>query len=350
MFHNKKYLFPILLLLVLLITSACVPFGPQTGKRRVSGAKGVFKSLDRGLNWQEQNVLQNNPKRSLGRYNNHKLAFDIFNSHILYRATNVGLFISENGGEDWRQIFNQSADDFALNPKSRDIIYVVSGSQLFKTTDNGENWQLVYSEAKPNVKIKSVAISYFDTSYIYVLTSDGLLLLSLDWGDSWKTVHNFKTNANKLYINPYNSQHIYVATSKGFFRSLDEGQSWQEIINDWRDDYPGIDRFKELVFAEEGQALYYLSNYGILKSHNYGDSWRPLTLITPPNSVDINTFSLNPHSSKEIYYVVGKVLYHSLNGGFDWQTKVMPVPDKAKVNQLLIDPHNSDIIYLSIGQ
>ncbi len=346
---NEKIIFSATLLLIALVISACVPFAPRTGQPRSITAKGVFKSLDRGLNWQEQNNLQHNTKQSLGRYSNHQLAFDIFDSQIIYRATSVGLFISENSGESWRQIFKQSVNDFVLNPKSRGIIYVVSGGQVFKTTNNGESWQLVYSESKPNVTISSVAISSFDTSYIYLLTSDGLLLLSVDWGDSWKTLHNFKAKAHQLYLNPFNSQHIYVATDKGLFRSLDEGHSWQEIINDLRNDYPGLDRFKQLLFADQGQTVYYLSKYGILKSYNAGDSWQPLKLITPPNSVDISTFALNPNSSQEIFYIVGKVLYHSLNGGLDWQTKVVPVPDKAQANQILIDPHNGDIVYLSIG-
>ncbi len=349
MLINKKNFFLSGLLLIVFLTAACVPFAPKKGGH-VFGSRGVFKTVDRALHWQEENSLQNDPKHSLGRYNNYKLAFDIFDSHILYRATNVGLFISDNGGESWRKIFNQGVSDFVLNPKTRGIIYAISGNQLFKSADNGENWQLIYSEAKSNVLIKSVAISSFDTSHIYLLTSDGLLLLSLDWGDSWKTVHNFKTKANHFYLNPFNSQHLYVATDKGFFRSLDEGHSWQEIINDWRDDYPGIDRFKQLIFAKQGKVIYYLSKYGILKSYNAGQSWQVLKLITPPNSVDIDTFSLNPRSDKEILYIVGKVLYHSLNGGFDWQTKVAPVPDGARANQILIDPDDGNIMYLSIAQ
>lgn len=348
----RKNYWLVLLLLAATTLSACVPFGPggNRGGVHIFGPKGVFKSTDRGYHWQVQNSLAGEEQHNLDRYDNYQLAFDIFDSHILYRATSVGLFLSDNSAESWRQIFKQPVDSFALNPRTRGIIYAVSGNQLFKTTDNGKGWQLIYSDAKTDVVIRSVQVSHFDSSHVYLLTSEGVLLLSTDWGDSWKVVHDFKEPVQRLYLNPHNSQQLFVLTRHGILRSLDAGYHWREIIKDWRDDFPGIDRPQQIAFAKGGKVMYYLSKYGLLKSYNFGDKWQALKLITPPNSVDISTFTLNPTDSREIYYIVGRVLYHSLNGGIDWQTQVVPVPDKAKGNQILIDPQDDNLLYLSIGR
>jgi len=347
MFNFKKFFTFSLLIIMPLALTACIPFGPRSGGRASRGVKGVFKSVDKGTQWQAQNTIVNN-KKTLARYDNHQISFDIFDSHILYRATNVGLFISDNAGESWRQIYPHNVDFFVLNPKTRGLIYVVNNNQLFKTTGDGQNWQLVYSEAKGNIKIKGLAISHFDTSYIYLLTSEGIMLLSTDWGDSWQVLYNFvDSKVKKLYLNPHNSQLMFVAAERALYRSQDGGHSWINILDKLNETYPAANQFRDLIFGPTTQHLIYLSRYGVLISHDSGDSWQPLPLITPVNSVDISAVAYNSQQALEYYYIVDNVLYHSVDGGHNWETKLLPLNGGVKANQLLIDPKDSQILYLS---
>jgi len=346
----KKIFIIIALLIIPLIFSGCsLPFGPQSGNTRATGPKGIFKSTDTGDNWQEKNFIVGLEK-TLAGYNNYKMAFDVFDNNIIYRGTNVGLFVSQDAGDNWHQIYDGNINNFVLNPKSRGIIYLISGNQLYKTTNNGVNWQLIYTEGKQNVAINGLAISHFDTSYIYILTSDGSLLLSSDWGDSWQSIYSFTDKTNKLYISPYNSQSMFVATDREIFRSMDAGKNWQPLLADQRENFPAIDQFRELQFGSQANQLVYLSKYGILKSNNNGDTWQTITLITQANTVDINTFSINPKNSAELYYIVDNILYYSVDDGRNWKTKLVPVPGGGKANQLLINNQDTNVIYLSIGQ
>ncbi len=346
---KKIFLIVVILFVPLAFTGCGVPFGPQSGRGRVNGPKGIFKSIDNGKTWQEKNYIVGF-KKTLASYNNHKVAFDVFDSNIIYRGTNVGLFISQDAGDNWQQIYNGNVNDFVLNPKSRGIIYFINDNQLYKSTDNGKKWQLIYTEGKPNVKLIGLAISHFDTSYIYILASDGSLLLSTDWGDSWQLVYNFKSKTNKLYISPFNSQQIFVVTDRELWRSLDAGKTWQSILTPQREKFPGIDQFKELKFGNQVNQLVYLSKYGILKSNNNGKTWQTIPLITQANTVNIDTFSFNPKNLSEVYYVVGNILYYSVDDGHNWQTKIIPVPEGAKANQILINNQDTNILYLSVGQ
>jgi photosystem II stability/assembly factor-like uncharacterized protein len=347
----KKILLIIFFLIIPLVLSACsFAFGPGGGSPGVIGAKGVFKSDNKGEVWLEQNILADNPT-GLSGFNVHQLAFDIFDTNILYRSSNVGLFISQDSGNIWQQINTNSISNFVLNPKTRGIIYISTANQIYKTTDNGENWQLIYTEAKPDIDIISLAISYFDTSQVYALESDGTLLLSLNWGDSWKSLYSFEQkDVKQLLINPYNSQHIYVGTSRRLYQSLDQGNSWTEILEDKAKDFPGINQYKQLFFTQPAGNLIYLSRYGIFTSRDNAQSWQPVTLISSPNSVDIQTISFNPNDNKEMYYAAGSILYHTVDAGQNWRTKVLPVPSGARASQLLINPDDSNIIYLSITQ
>ena len=345
---SKKIFLITSLLIIPLILSACsFAFSPGSGSK-ISGAKGVFKSDTKGEAWFEQNKIKDS-QNTISRHDAYKLQFDIFDTRIIYLSTNAGLFISEDSGGSWRQINSNSIYDFVLNPKTRGIIYIATNNQVYKTTNNGESWQLLYAEAKPNITIHNLAISYFDTSHVYLLDSDGTLLMSLDWGDSWKAIHNFNhQDVKDFLIDPHNSQNIYVATGQKFYQSLDQGVTWQDIMENKNQTHPGINQYKQLFFTHQPNNLVYLSKYGILTSADNGHTWQPITLITSPNSVDIHTMAFNPANPDEIYYTVGNILYHTVDNGRNWKTKLLPVPGGGKASQLLIDPNNPNLLYLAI--
>ncbi len=346
----RTYLKPSLLIILPLILSGCsFAFMPSGGGGGAAGPMGVFKSTDKGLSWQEKNNLAHNEK-NLAPYQTRQLEFNIFDKNIIYRGTNVGLFKSEDAGDSWYMINNKDIHSFTLNPKSRGIIYIVSGNQLFRTTDDGQSWNLIYTESRHNIHIADVAISHFDTSYIYILTNDGTLLLSQDWGESWRKLQDFESRAKALFINPHNSQHIYVTTQRELYRSLDEGDNWQNIIQDKNKQYPGIDIVGELHFNNQENDIIYLSKYGILKSSDSGQNWQKVQLISDPNSVDIHVLTFDKSNPREIFYIVGNVIYHTIDNGINWKTKALPVPGGAKATDLLLNQQNIDEIYLAVGR
>ena len=350
----RPYKFSILLLIFLLplMLGGCnFAFGPGGGgQTRVVGSKGVFKSFDKGQAWTEQNTLIES-EFNLAGHNVHHLAFDIADSSIIYIGTNAGLYLSQDAGQSWRQLNTLPITTFALNPKTRGVIYISTGTQIYKTTDNGENWQLLYTEARPAVAIIDIGISLFDSSYIYLLTNDGYLLLSSDWGDSWKKIHNFeRIRAKQLILSPYNNNHLFVGVENGLYRSLDGGENWQEILRERSKDFSAIERFKRLLYTYTEDELLYLCQYGILKSSDNGDSWQAVRLISMPNSIELHTFTFNPLDKDEIYYAIANVFYHSFDGGRNWQTKVLPVPPGTRASQFLVDRVDSNLIYMGITQ
>jgi len=348
---SKKIFFIISALIIPLILSACnFAFAPGGGSSRVIGSKGVYKSGNQGETWLEQNTVEASTA-SIASQDIRQISFDIFDSNIIYRAANNGFFISQNNGDSWKKINDLPVDDFVLNPKTRGIIYFAAGNKVFKTTDNGENWTIIYTEAKANVTAVSLAISYFDTSYVYLLTSDGTLLLSDDWGESWQTIAAFeKAQAKKVFVDPHNSHNIFVASHDKFHISNDQGKSWQEIFFEQSKEMPGINKFKQLFFTQKPNNLIYLAGYGILKSKDNGQSWQPVTLITKPNTVDINALGFNPNETNELYYTIGNILYRTVDNGRNWKTKTLPIPAGAKVKSILIDPRDTNVLYLGVTQ
>lgn len=349
--HFKKISLITFLFILPLFLSACnFLLAPSGVSRQSISNKGVYKTSDNGLQWTEQNTLENS-ETGIGNLNTNQLDFDVFDSKILYRASDGGLFVSENAGDSWHRISDKNINRFALNPKARGIIYIASANQVYKTTDNGRTWQLVYTEAKPGISITDIAISYLDTSRIYILTSDSSLLVSDDWGESWQLLHSFGSKpSKKIIVNPDNSNVIFIATGNRLFRSSDGAKTWQELLEKKRKDMPGLDQYRYLAYAQKQKQLIYLSKFGLLKSTDNGSSWQKVTLISSPESVDINTFSFNPRNTKELYYTIGNILYHTVDNGSNWKTSTLPFPSGARASTLLVDPADGNVIYLGVTQ
>ncbi|PIR05495.1 hypothetical protein COV56_02645 [Candidatus Kuenenbacteria bacterium CG11_big_fil_rev_8_21_14_0_20_37_9] len=335
---------------ILALLPGCSLLSIKDGGLGANGGKGIFFSSDRGANWQERNNLASSNEK-INKANIHKLNFDFKDSRILYAGTDKGLYYSDDSAVSWQIIFaNINIDDFEISPNTRGIIYVISGNGLHKTVDNGKNWNLVYTETEPGARLEDVRVSHFDTSRVYILNSNGLLIRSTDWGDSWKFLYDFNVNTDELYINPKNSLEMYVHAQDGLYQTKDEGINWNEIIRGQSEYFSGIEEHKDLFFSLKSNNIYYLSRYGLLKSADRGSSWKEIKLISSANSVDIKIIALNPKNDDEIYYVVNNILYHTFDGGFNWQTKVLPVNDKIFVSQLLVDFYDPNNLYIGLSR
>ncbi|NMC51231.1 hypothetical protein GYA54_00685 [Candidatus Kuenenbacteria bacterium] len=348
MLSRKKLIIFILIVAPLFLAGCSFTLNsPQNnGTPQVSG--GIYKSQNRGESWEAKNNFS-----GVGRVkiDIRKANFDIATTSILYAATNLGFFVSTDRAENWQPLIpNSDIADFAQNPKTKSIIYVASGNKVYKTSDSGAKWDIVYTEVRANASIKSLSVDPFDTSRVYLLENDGTLLLSLDWGNSWKPLYNFQKNSSKIIVDQYHNKNLYVAADNGLYYSFDGGVNWQEIIAAKNNEYPGINNFKNLFFINKEGTLLYLSRYGILRSLDSGKNWSALQLVSPPNTVDIEAFGYNPKDPNEIYYILEDIFYHTFDGGRNWQTKPLPASGKFRASSILVDPKDPNILYLNLTQ
>ena len=101
-------------------------------------------------------------------------------------------------------------------------------------------------------------------------------------------------------------------------------------------------------------SLFWISKYGILRSNDAGETWSDMKLLTPPGSVNIYAFAINPKNQKEIYYT-GTILgpknehlrstfYRTVDGGENWVTKKLPT--NSIPIQFVMNTENSSQLFL----
>jgi len=353
----KKIIFILLLIFVAGTLGGCTLNFSNTSKN----AGGVFKSYDFGEKWQSINKIKSDKekKSNIGSFNSTLVKIDPQNHQFIYLGTQGnGLLYSDNAGLEWQNILSSGTIfDIALDHQNSGVIYVVLGQEIYKTLNLGKNWFPVYSESRKKVSLSSLAINPVDNLILYFGTTEGEVYQTQDGGESWKLILDAKNSVAKIMVSPKNTRKVYVATQKkGIFKSSDSGKNWQNLLDNYYDkndrtkrrQEKGKETFRDMDFdLTINDGLLLLTNYGLLKTTNGGQSWYEISLLTPPDSVLFRALAINPHDNSQIYYSTNKLLYRTFDSGKTWLSSKLPSSRSAE--DLTLDPQTPNVLYMALS-
>jgi photosystem II stability/assembly factor-like uncharacterized protein len=355
LFMKKTQLLLGMLFVLVLTGAGCIQF---TGSAQ--GPMGVFVSQDSAESWQQKNVLLTaQGVKNLSAAKVYRIFTDPSDPKALYMGTRgQGLYYSYDNAETWNSspaLANKYIYALSVDPSSKCTIYVSDGPAIYKTSDCQRSWKAVFNEARPTQRIAALANDYTNSNIVYAAEAGGDIFKSQDGGTSWRKIKSFGFELRHLAVDPFNSKRLYVASySQGLYRSDDSGDSWVTASSGF-ENFNGSLSFYRLIFnPSQENSLFWLSQYGILRSDNAGGSWTELKLLTPPGSVNIYTFGINPKNLSEMYYTgtvlgsenqnVRSTLYKTTDGGVNWVTKKLPT--NTIPVELLINKENGRNIFL----
>jgi len=272
---------------------------PDNNKIIYAGSSNaVIKSEDGGLTW--RNIL------SIGGQNRsvNLFLFDPRDKNSLYAATGNGLYLSRNRGKNWNRVFKGKnfleieCTELAVLPYG---IYLGTKSGLFVSSDDGRSWRRENKIGNNQV----LAISYCpkEQSGIYVASTGGIFK-SADSGKSWERIFvAFSAGANDseeavtenqgeegifdikyVSCDPRNFKNVYIATSKGVYKSQDKGMSWSLIP-----DFGMLSRDVSFLLVSKESEIYAVTESGVFKYNN--ERWFELSLGL--SGVEVNSLALD---------------------------------------------------------
>jgi len=193
-----------------------------------------------------------------------------------------GLFVTHNAGQTWETLYSAKLMRvIAIDPANPERLFTSDYGKLLLSTDRGQNWESLHDFDN---LIISIHISPRDGA-IYVLPSwytstDPGLYRSDDGGRSWVF---YSYGAGMLNFIPWdieedpNTGTLYVVIELAdhpqpydppFYRSLDRGESWEEIGDDLR--WHGLSIQVDPLTSD----VYYLAEgAGLFKSTDMGNHW-----------------------------------------------------------------------------
>ncbi len=351
----KKIFIFIFLIFIPLFLTGCI----KVNFEKNEGGK-IFKSIDAGNTWEQKTTLlsQNKEKQNINNVNLTKMLFSLDDLQIIFLGTqNNGMYVSLNNGDEWQNIFISKGkiNDIAIDPKSKNIIYVAYYNKIFKIQNLKQEMQEIFIENQENKFITSLAIDWSNPNKIYAGTSDGTILQSLNSGQSWNMIEGFnkknetKNKIEKIVINSFNNRIIYaITTNAGIFKSIDQGNNWQEITLGLEKFTGGKNIFDVAFDSSKNERIVVATMHGLIKTDNDGKSWEDFKLLSLPGTIKIYSVAINPQNSKEIYYGTKGAIYKTNDNGNTWIIKKLPISNTVKI--LLINPETPATIYAGISK
>ncbi|MEM1328825.1 MAG: hypothetical protein AAGI23_22905 [Bacteroidota bacterium] len=215
--------------------------------------RGVYKSEDFGTTWKQVLYVDENTGASdlimhpentdvlFAAMWEHRRSADFFNSG----GEGSGLYKSTDGGENWTKVSKDLPEGklgrlaIAIAPSNPDVVYLTVEAEkkedkgLYKSMDGGDSWTLVNSDFGITVRpfyFSRIVVDPNDENKIY---KAGLILtVSENGGESFRAVGSgVHSDVHDMWINPQNSDIVYIGTDGGGYRSLDGGRMFEMFMN-----------------------------------------------------------------------------------------------------------------------
>ena len=249
---------------------------------------GVYKSTDGGKTWQHMGLEKT---RHISRIIIHPDDPDrvwVAAQGALHGPTRErGIYYSADGGASWENLLYVNdmtgCSDLSMDMQNPQVLYAAmwehqrkpwkvisggSGSGLYKSTDGGKTWTLIHNGLPEEKGKMAIAVSRANPQRVYALIESdtqkekGGLFTSTDAGASWKRVsgdHRLVQRAwyyIEVFPDPVDEHTVYVLSASAY-RSIDGGQSWEEIDThhgDYHDLWINPDNPANMVISDDGGA------------------------------------------------------------------------------------------------
>ncbi|MBC7884952.1 MAG: hypothetical protein H7X99_05720 [Saprospiraceae bacterium] len=252
----------------------------------LSASNGVYKTTDGGMTWIKLPNFEGIGKDSV--YLGHKLIIHPTNPDILFAATQIGLFRTDNGGLSWDSISVgiEAVWDIKFKPGQPSTIYI-GGINIFKKSINsGINFSTVNIAGISTSTRISIGITPANSSKVVLLCGGVLsnntftgIFSSDDSGDTFnppiQTPNLFSnqigdpvytdqsTSDNTIVIDPNNENVIY-AGGLCVWKSINGGANWTQVSSYWSGDDPYMHPdIRELAINPLNNKLYSANDGGV---------------------------------------------------------------------------------------
>lgn len=332
---------------IVLLSAACDIFGGQQ-----AATAGVLRTANGGADWQFSNTIRDS-ELNLSGTNISWFKFKPGSSEVLYASSyNNGLFISEDGGQSWRQILSEFyAYDFVFDTFNSDTLYVAGTAgnrgRVLVTKDGGKSWQEIFSEGTLGNAVRTIATGA--GQQLYIGLENGNIVLSNDAGMNWQLVENLETRINHIRL--VGGTLYVLGQKKGLFRSTDNGQNFVNLTHPQGQDrdtsvFQGVGNYNQIYMSPV--SIYLATNNGLYRSLDQGVSWTKLVLPLQDTDPNILTVAAAPLNDNIVYTAAGPTIYKSMDGGQSWQVQNSHTP--ARITAFLVHPENPQLVYAGAFQ
>ncbi len=233
-----------------------------------------------------------------------------------------------------------------VDPNNANTYYVGSpAGGIWVSKDTGSTWSPL-SDFLPQIGVSGIAIDPNDSDIIYIATGDDDagdsysvgVMKSVDGGMTWNQTglneNNSPSSMSEIYIDPFDSQRLWVSTNQGVFRTLNGGTNWENVRSGNFTDLKLQPGDSNTIYAATGNRVY--------RTLDGGDTWTIITngVLSGTARLVIDVTPANP----EVLYIfttdgsygAGKI-YKSTDSGMNFTLTYNGAPNIFESSQAWFD-------------
>jgi photosystem II stability/assembly factor-like uncharacterized protein len=285
---------------------------------------------------------------------------------VFVNAYGGGNFVSEDGGATWeiasKGYTGAMVRDIAVDPQEPGRVYAASRSGIFVSQNGGEDWNGIASGEYKDLDWHAISINPADTSKLLSeQTCNRRALYSPNSGRSWITRMHFEDNVawRTFEFAPSDPNVVYAGTAgfiscgsfgseypaHGIYASQDGGGTLT-AANDANTQDAAIAQLA--VHPQDPLTVFAASfNKGLLKTVDGGKTWQTVApeLFQGKSATAVRFAPDNPNLLFAGRSFGG--LLRSEDGGNTWKSSVAGLNPEATVVDLVFDATNPQVIYLA---
>lgn len=293
------------LLGLILFTSACSISTSSTGNT-LSVDSSFFTSADRGDTWRSMTAVPSTSGSagSIANLSVNLITMDPSDNQTLYLASyDSGLYYTYKISEGWNQVTSlptATINDVKVDPKNKCNLYAAITNRVYRSSDCSRTWTQIYFDSNAEVSVNAIAIDQYNSNNVYIGTSRGEIIKTIDSGNSWRTIKRMDEGVSRLIISPLDSRLIFIATTRNNIYSFNSNtntnpansadldgnfvvENWTDLNEILRAYNLGVS-FKDIVVNEKDGTMFLATEKVILRSKDNAMTWDDIKLIQPEKS------------------------------------------------------------------
>ena len=235
------------------------------------------------------------------------MAFAPDDPQHVYFGHHDGLLESRDGGRTWQPASLSGSDAMNVKTASGGRIQIAGHDVYLESTDGGATWQPVLPNDLPGLDLHAFALDPADPDRAWTFAVGFGLFETMDAGRHWE----LRQPDNWGYLTTYRDgdRTVLVAVGpEGLVRSHDAGVSWEPLT------YPGAPLAGGIAAATDGTALYAATSAGLRRSTDQGQTWSETGFVGVALAL-----AIAPDDPMDVVLVDEATrLYRSPDGGATW--------------------------------
>lgn len=202
------------------------------------------------------------------------------------------------------------------DPNNSSTLYVgTPAGGLWKSTNSGSTWATTTDDL-PQIGVSGIAIDYNNSNIIYIATGDDDagdstskgVFKSNDGGLTWNTTGlnpgNSPERMSDIYMNPNDSNMLWVATTNGVYKTTNGGSTWTNALGG-----KYITDIK--IKPNDPSVVYAVSSTKFYKSTDYGTTFSQVTSGLPYTGIGRIVMDVTPDNPNAVFLLYAKDRYSS---------------------------------------